>query len=486
MNWKLIQKILGSLLFLEAFFMLICLAVAVWYNEDDIFAFLIAMLMTLMSGFLLRYAGRDADNSMNRRESFLVVTLTWSVFSLFGTLPFLIGGYTTSFTDAYFEAMSGFTTTGATIFDNVEKLPHGILFWRSISQWIGGLGIVFFTIAILPSLGGGSVKVFSAEATGPIKTKLHPRLSSTTQSIWVIFLVLSIACCVCFKMLGMDWYNAASYAMTSLATGGFSPHNDSLMHFHNRGIEYVSTGFCFLSGINFILLYRSVMKGQVKNLFTNEEVKFYFGSTVLFSLFIAIMLIVNNHYTVEHAIRSGLFQVVSFITTTGVFNDDVATWPQVTWGVILLCMFMGGCAGSTSGGFKSIRCVMLLKTIRNEFRQMLHPHAVLPLRISGTNIPSQRRVTLLAFLTVYVLLCIVCIFIMIAAGVDITNAITITISTLSNVGPALNTDIGPMMSWADLPEFAKWTCSLLMLMGRLEIFSVLIILTPEFWKESSF
>ena len=483
MNIKLIYKIMGSLLFLESMFMIICFGISLMYGEDDSFAFFFSILVTLMSGFILRYFGRNADNGMGRRESYLVVTLAWSMFSLFGTLPFMIGGYIPNFTNAFFESMSGFTTTGATILDDVEWLPHGILFWRTISQWIGGLGIVFFTVAVLPSMVGGSVKVFSAEATGPIRTKLHPRLSSTTQSIWVIFLVLTIACGACFKLLGMGWYDAANYAMTTIATGGFAPHNDSILHFHSIAIEYVTTLFCFLSGINFILVYNLVTKGMVMNLLRNVEFKFYVIVIAIFTLFITVELMVHNGYDIEKAFRCGIFQIVSFLTTTGLFNDDAATWPHVTWVVLAVCMFAGGCAGSTSGGFKSVRCVMLLKTVVNEFRQMLHPRAVLPLRIGDNNITTQRRVTLLAFLTVYTLMCIVCAFTMISAGVDNTNAITITISTLSNVGPTLGVEIGPTMSWDDLPAFAKWICSLLMLMGRLEIFSVLIIFTPVFWRE---
>lgn len=474
---------MGSLLFLESLFMIMCLCVSLWYGEDDEFAFLVSILATQATCFILRMLGRDANNSLGRRDSFLVVTLAWSVFSLFGTLPFLVGGYMDNFTNAYFESMSGFTTTGATLFDDVECLPHGLLFWRSLSQWIGGLGIVFFTIAILPSMVGGSVKVFSAEATGPIKTKLHPRLSSSSKSIWVIFLVLSVVCALAYKVLGMGWFDATNYAMTTLATGGFAPHNDSLLHFHSIAMEYVSTFFCFLSGINFIMLYRAVLGREMGNLFRNAEFRFYIGVIFVFTVFIAAELMFRNDYGLEQALRCGVFQVVSFITTTGLFNDDAGKWPHVTWVVLAVCMFIGGCAGSTAGGFKSVRCVMLLKIVRNEFRQMLHPRAVLPLRIGDTNVMLQRRVTLLAFLTVYVLLCIVCAFTMIAAGVDSTNAITITISTLSNVGPTLGIEIGPTMSWNHLPDFAKWMCSLLMLMGRLEIFSVLIIFTPSFWRE---
>lgn len=463
--------------------MTLCLIISVYYSEDDILAFVVSILLTLIVAVFCRYTGRNANNSLGRRDAFLVVTLAWSVFSLFGSLPYIIGGYIPNFTNAYFETISGFTTTGATILDDVEHLPHGILFWRSFTQWIGGLGIVFFTIAILPSLVGGSVKVFAAEATGPIKTKLHPRLSTSAQSIWVVFLMLTILCMLSFRVLGMGWFDSINYAMTTIATGGFSTHNDSIEFFCSPAIEYVSTFFCFVSGINFILLYRSVINKEVKSLVNNSEVKFYVSAIAAFTAFIMFLLIHSRGYDVERAFRCAVYQVVSFITTTGLFNDDAAQWPHVTWIVLAVCMFMGACAGSTSGGFKSIRCLMLLKVASNEFKQMLHPKAVLPLKIGDTNISMQRRVTLLSFLTVYCLLFLFCAFTMTAMGIDNTNAITITLSTLGNVGPTLGTEIGPTMSWNDLPGTAKWICSVLMLMGRLEIFSVIVIFTPQFWKE---
>lgn len=463
--------------------MTLCLIISVYYSEDDILAFVVSILLTLIVAVFCRYTGRNANNSLGRRDAFLVVTLAWSVFSLFGSLPYIIGGYIPNFTNAYFETISGFTTTGATILDDVEHLPHGILFWRSFTQWIGGLGIVFFTIAILPSLVGGSVKVFAAEATGPIKTKLHPRLSTSAQSIWVVFLMLTILCMLSFRVLGMGWFDSINYAMTTIATGGFSTHNDSIEFFRSPAIEYVSTFFCFVSGINFILLYRSVINKEVKSLVNNSEVKFYVSAIAAFTAFIMFLLIHSRGYDVERAFRCAVYQVVSFITTTGLFNDDAAQWPHVTWIVLAVCMFMGACAGSTSGGFKSIRCLMLLKVASNEFKQMLHPKAVLPLKIGDTNISMQRHVTLLSFLTVYCLLFLFCAFTMTAMGIDNTNAITITLSTLGNVGPTLGTEIGPTMSWNDLPGVAKWICSVLMLMGRLEIFSVIVIFTPQFWKE---
>ena len=482
-NARLIYKILGALLFLESLFMLICLGISLTYHEDDVFSFIISILVTQMAAYILRYMGRHANNNMSRKDSFLVVTLTWAVYSLFGTLPYMVGGYITDFTNAYFEAMSGFTTTGASILEDVEHLPHGILFWRTFSQWIGALGIVFFTIAVLPSMVGGSVKVFAVETTGPIKTKLHPRLSTSAKSIWVVFLVLTLACFGVFHLLGMNSFDAINYSMTTIATGGFSPHNDSVAHFHSPAMEYTSTLFCFLSGINFIVLFRFFVKRDVSGLINNTEIKVYSALTLVFTAFIMVMLMQANGYAPERALRCALYQVVSFLTTTGLYNDDASKWPHVTWVILALCMFCGACAGSTSGGFKCVRVTMLFKIMCNEFKQILHPKAVLPLKVGDTNVTMQQRVTLMAFLTTYLALSVFCAVVMIVAGVDITNSITITISTLSNVGPTLGNEIGPTMSWNDLPGFAKWICSILMLMGRLEIFSVLIIFTPLFWKD---
>ena len=375
-NFRIVSKIIGQLLFLESAFMLCSLGVALYYNEDDIMAFLISMIATVGSGLVFRYAGRNSANNMSRRDAYLVVTATWIIFSIFGMLPYIVGGYITNLADAYFETMSGFTTTGATILDSVEILPHGILFWRSLTQWIGGLGIVFFTIAILPSMVGGSVKVFAAEATGPIRSKMHPRLSTSAKWIWSIYLTLTIGCIMAYMAAGMGVFDSFTYSMSTTATGGFSTHDDSTEFFRSPAIEYISILFQFLSGINFTLLYMILFKGRVRALLTNSEFRLF--TTIVFSAtaWIMYLLITRLGYDVEHAFRSALFQVVSFITTTGLFNDDAGAWPHITWVILGACMFLGSCAGSTSGGFKCIRGVMVLKILRNEFRRILHPDFV--------------------------------------------------------------------------------------------------------------
>jgi trk system potassium uptake protein TrkH len=485
LNYRLIYKILGSLQFLLGVLLLGCSLIALYYHEDDGVAFLISSVFTFSCGFVLKYMGRDADNNLSRRDAFLLVTVTWLVFSLFGMLPFIISGYIPNLTDAFFETMSGFSTTGATILDDVEWLPHATLFWRTQTQWIGGLGIVFFTIAILPSMvGSGSVKVFAAEATGPLRSKMHPRLSTTAKWIWTIYLSLTVACIVSFYAAGMTVFDSINYAMTTTATGGFSTHNDSTAYFQSPTIEYIGILFQFLAGINFMMLYVSIFRLKPMNLLKSSEFKLYIFIIMACTLWIGYLLMTRNGYGLERAFRSALFQVVSFITTTGLFNDDAAMWPHITWVILGCLMFVGACSGSTTGGFKCVRLVMVLKVLRNEFHKLLHPNAVFPVKINGVPVPRSQLSTLLAFFAIFTLMVLFTATLMIASDIDNTNAITIALSCISNVGPTLGTQIGPEMSWSELPDHVKWLCSFLMLVGRLEIMSVLVLFTRAFWRDN--
>lgn len=483
-RFSIVSKIIGQLLFLEAAMMMVCLVMAICYREDDVMAFLISMVFTVCGGLVFKFYGRNAGNELNRREAYLVVALIWVVFCAFGMLPLLISGYVPSVTDAYFETMSGFTTTGATIIDDVECLPHTILFWRSLTHWIGGLGIVFFTIAILPSVVGGSIKVFAAESTGPMQTKMHPRLSTDAKWIWMVYLAITAACVLSFRVAGMGLFDCVCYSMSIAGTGGFATHNDSLAHFGSPAIEYIGTLFQFLAGMNFTLIYVVLFKGQIKKLFINSEFKLYCWVIAVSTALIAYFLVSRSGYELDDAVRHALFQTVTFITTTGMFSDDAGLWPHFTWVVLGFCMFIGSCAGSTSGGFKCIRGVMVLKIIRNELRQILHPNAVLPIKINRQNIQMSHVPSLLAFFVTYILICLFASTVIILSGVDDTNSITIALSSISNVGPALGKTIGPTMSWSSLPEGVKWLCSLLMLIGRLEIMTVLVLFTRGFWKEN--
>lgn len=483
-NFKLISKILGQLLFIEATLMALCLLLTFYYKEDDIFAFLVSFVLTVMTAILLSYRGRNAQDNMTRRDAYMVVSLAWVLFSLMGSVPFMVSGHITNFTDAFFEAMSGFTTTGASIIENVEGLPPALLFWRTMTQWIGGLGIVFFTIAILPSFGSGGLRVFSAEATGPIRPRMHPRLSTQAKWIWSIYMLLTATCGLCYFLSGMDLFDAVNYAMTTTATGGFSTHNESTGYFHNVYIDYTAIVFMLLSGTSFTLIYLGIFKWRIKELFRNSEFKFYLFAVSLATVIITIILFVNRLYGFHDSFRYALFQVTSFITTTGIFNADAGTWPHITWVILSICMFMGACSGSTSGGFKCIRMVMSLSIIRNEFKRMIHPNAVLPVRINGSNIPTTAQVSLFAFFGVYFILCLFTYFVMIISGVDGTNSITISLSCASNVGPTLGLEIGPTMSWSILPDIVKWLLCALMLMGRLEIFTIVVLFTRSYWKNN--
>lgn len=484
-NFPLIYKIIGSLLFLLGTMLAICVAISLCYGEDDMLPFLTATLLTVSAGFVFKYMGRNATNNLSRRDSYFLVTASWVIFTFFGMQPFLIGGYIPSVTDAFFETMSGFTTTGATILDDVEWLPHGILYWRTQTQWIGGLGIVFFTIAILPSMvGSGSVKVFSAEATGPMRSKMHPRLSTMAKWIWTIYLGLTIACVLSFYACGMSWFDSINYAMTTTATGGFATHNDTTTYFNSPAIEYVSVLYQFLAGINFAMLYMAIFKFKVGNLFRSSEFKLYIFIIVSATVCIAYLLITRNGYGLERAFRSSLFHVVSFMTTTGIFNDDAAMWPRITWIVLGCLMFIGACSGSTTGGFKCIRLVMVFKVLRNEFRRILHPNAILPVKVNGQTVSQQKLSTLLAFFAIFTFMVLITATLMVMAGIDYTNSTVISLSCISNVGASLSTEIGPVLSWGELPIHIKWTCSFLMLVGRLEIMSVLVLFTRAFWKDN--
>jgi trk system potassium uptake protein TrkH len=331
---------------------------------------------------------------------------------------------------------------------------------------------------------GGTVKVFAAEAPGPIRAKMHPRLSTTAKWIWSIYLILTIGCGVMFYLGGMDVFDSMNYSMTVTATGGFATHSDSTGYYHSSFIDYTAIIFMFLSGISFTMLYAMIFKGRIKQFFKNTELKLYCLLIVVATIVITYFLLRYNEYTLSEAIKNSLFQVVSFITTTGVFNDDAAKWHHITWVVLSVCMFFGGCAGSTAGGFKCVRGVMVLKIVQNELKHILHPKAVLPVKVNGTSVAYGQQMTLMAFFAAYFMLALVSYFIMILAGVDSTNSFTIALSCASNVGPTLGLEIGPTMSWDVLPDIVKWLLSLLMLMGRLEIFSVVVLFTPSFWRDN--
>lgn len=397
-------------------------------------------------------------------------------------LPFYIGGYIPDITNAFFETMSGFSSTGATILNNIESLPHGILFWRSMTQWIGGLGIIMFTIAVLPIFGISGLQVFAAEASGPTHDKVHPRIGITAKWIWSIYAGITALLVGLLMLGGMDWFDSICHAFATTGTGGFSTKQASVAHYSSPYIEYVISIFMFISGINFTLLLLFVNR-KFKKFISNAELKFYFGSVILFTAIIALVLYYTSRMGMEESFRKSLFQVISLQTSTGFATDDYMKWTPVLWGLFTIIMLMGACAGSTTGGLKCIRMVILTKVSRNEFKHILHPNAVLPIRINKQVIPPSIVSTVLAFCFIYLIIIIVSTLLMMAMGVGTAESLGCVISSIGNMGPGLG-ETGPAYSWNALPDAAKWLLSFLMLLGRLELFTVLLLFTPDFWKRN--
>lgn len=481
-NFKTIIRIIGILLLLETVMFLVCSSVSFYYRESDMLDFWKAGGITAGIGLLLAALGKGGERQLTRRDGYVLVSFAWVAFSLFGMLPFYIGGYIPDIADAFFETMSGFSSTGATILDDIESLPHGILFWRSMTQWIGGLGIIMFTIAVLPIFGVSGLQVFAAEASGPTHDKVHPRIGITAKWIWSIYTGITTLL-VCLLMLGgMDWFDSICHAFATTGTGGFSTKQASVAYYNSPYIEYVISIFMFISGINFTLVLLFVNQ-KFKKFIGNAELKFYFGSVVLFTAVIAIVLYYTSPMGMEESFRKSLFQVISLQTSTGFATDDYMQWTPVLWGLLTIIMLMGACAGSTTGGLKCIRMVILTKVSRNEFKHILHPNAILPVRINKQVISPSIVSTVLAFCFIYISIIVIGTLLMMAMGVGAEESMGCVISSIGNMGPGLG-ETGPAYSWNALPDAAKWLLSFLMLLGRLELFTVLLLFTPDFWKRN--
>ena len=481
-NFKTIIRINGILLLLETVMFLICSGVSYYYNDEALLDFWKSAGITAGAGLLMVAAGRNGNRQLTRRDSYVLVSLAWVIFSFFGMLPFYISGYIPDVTNAFFETMSGFTSTGATILDNIESLPHGLLFWRSMTQWIGGLGIIMFTIAILPIFGINGIQVFVAETSGPTHDKVHPRIGVTAKWIWSIYTGITAVLVALLMLGGMDWFDSVCHAFATTGTGGFSTKQASVEYYNSPYIEYVISIFMFISGINFTLLLL-VANRKFKKAVGNAELKWYFWSVVCFTGIIAAILYRTSPMDMEEAFRKSLFQVISLHTSTGFATDDYMLWTPILWGLLTIVMIIGACAGSTTGGLKCIRMVILAKVSRNEFKHILHPNAVLPVRANKQVVSPSVISTVLAFCFLYFVLIIVGILLMMGMGIGLVESIGCVISSIGNMGPGLG-ETGPAYSWNALPDAAKWLLSFLMLLGRLELFTVLLLFTPEFWKRN--
>lgn len=481
-NFKVIGNILGLLLLLNSAFMLLCLPFSFYYKENSWWAIAVAALITAASGFTLRFFTRkNLSKDLKKRDGYIVVTAGWLVMSLFGALPYILSGSIPNFTNAFFETISGYTTTGASILTDIESLPKGILFWRSFTQWIGGMGIIVLAVAILPFLGIGGMQLFVAEAPGITPDKLQPRIQETAKRLWLIYVGLTLLEAVLLFAGGMSVYDAINHALTTMATGGFSTKNNSAAHFDSPFIQYVLIVFMFLAGTSFTLTYFGI-KRQFRKIIKNEEFIVYGLFTVAITIVVTIALLFVTDHGIEKAFRDSLFQVVSIITTTGFVSADYTVWAPFLSTLFFILLFVGGSAGSTAGGVKVIRHIVLFKNSFLELKRQLHPSAVIPVRISNKAIERNIVFNVLAFIMIYILIFLIGAVLLSAMNVDFDTAFGAVATSLGNVGPGIG-EVGPVNNFSEIPLPGKWLLSILMLLGRLELFTVLMLLSPHFWKK---
>ncbi|MCL5130036.1 MULTISPECIES: TrkH family potassium uptake protein [unclassified Algibacter] len=493
LNYKIIFHFLGLLLLFNGGFMLLSALVSLLYKDGVTFQIFLAGMATLIIGVVAMFLTKDHNKEMNKREGYIVVTFGWIIMSLCGALPYVFTGSIPSFTNAFFETMSGYTTTGASILNDIEAVPKGVLFWRSLTHWIGGMGIIVLAIAILPLLGIGGMQLFAAEAPGPSADKLHPRITDTAKRLWLIYFGYTAAETLLLKLAGMSFFDAINHAMCTLSTGGFSTKNASVAYWNDQPlIQYIIILFMFLAGVNFVLSYFA-FKGKFSKIIEDEEFQIYTKFIIIFTLIAAVIIYFQadpsissiNHPMVwgeaESAFRHALFQVLSVITTTGFVSADYTLWTPFLVVFFFGLMFLGGSAGSTSGGVKVVRHLILIKNGFLEFKRTLHPNAILPVRYNKRAVSGNIVFNVLGFFILYMLSFIIGALVFSMFGIQYDSAVGLAASSLGNVGPALG-DFGPVNNYAALPPLAKWWASFLMLIGRLELFTVLILFTPFFWR----
>ncbi|TPN83023.1 TrkH family potassium uptake protein [Aquimarina algicola] len=493
LNYKIILHIMGLLLLCNGCFMLLATILSFFYEDGVTIEIMTASLATIFVGVALMFLTREHKKEINKREGYIVVTFGWIFMSLSGTLPYLFSGAIPSFTNAFFETMSGYTTTGATILNEIEIIPEGVLFWRSLTHWIGGMGIIVLAIAILPLLGIGGMQLFAAEAPGPNTDKLHPRITDTAKRLWLIYVGYTAAETILLQLAGMNFFDAINHALSTLSTGGFSTKNASVAYWNDEPIiQYIIILFMFLAGMNFVLSYFG-FKGKIQKIIKDEEFKLYAFFVLAFSIIAAVVIYYKANVSIssidhpmvwgeaESAFRHALFQVLAVVTTTGFVTADFTMWTPFLTILFFGIMFLGGSAGSTSGGMKVVRHLITIRNGLLEFKRTLHPRAVLPVRYNTRAVSKEIVFNILAFFILYMLAFIIGSVVLAALGLDFETAIGGAASSLGNIGPAFG-KLSPVNNFDVLPAFGKWWCCFLMLIGRLELFTVLILLTPFFWR----
>jgi trk system potassium uptake protein TrkH len=482
MNIVFVLNLVGVVLFISSLFMLLPVAFSFFSRGPDTGFLMTAFLITLFSSTILYFLTRSRKAvELKHRDGFAVVTLSWLAISFFGSMPYILSGACPSFADAYFESMAGFTTTGASVLSNLEGLPNGILLWRSLTQWMGGMGIIVFSIAILPLLGTGGTQLFKAEAPDIGVEKLKPRMLDTAKSLWYIYAGLTAVLAVLLTTAGMELFDAVCHAFTTMATGGFSTKTASIAHFKNPFIEIIITVFMFFAGINFALHFYA-LRGRFSRFTKSSEFKFYCMVTLFSIMVITFYLTASGYSSVLDAMREASFQVVSIMTTTGFATADYELWPFFSQMLLLTLMFLGGMIGSTGGGMKQVRVLLMFKQAYRELYQLIHPHAFTALKLDGKNLHKETLGAIWGFLFLFILIAVSATVLMTGMGLDIITSSTAVVSAMANVGPALG-DVGPTDNYSSIPAAGKWILIVCMLMGRLEIYTVVVLFVPHFWKK---
>jgi len=479
MNIRVVLNFVGRVLIFIGIFMCLPVLASLYYKGDDLFALLTGVLVCTASGIVLVFLFHGAKGDLRHREGFLFVTLSWVAAGFMGAIPFKVSGYFTTYMDALFETISGFTTTGASILIDIEMLPHGLLLWRSLIQWLGGMGIIVLSIAVLPFLGVGGMQIFNAEAPGPTVDKLAPRMSATAKLLWGTYLGITMLEIALLWAGPMNLFDATCHAFTTMATGGFSPCNASIGGYGSAYIDTVITIFMLIAGANFALHYAAI-RGDVGRYIKNAEFRWYIG---IFIIGCVIIMWSTRHIfsSLGESIRYVTFQVASILTTTGFATYDYVKWPVAPQIILLLLMFVGGCAGSTGGGMKVMRIVLLIKYARREILKLVHPNAVVTIKLGRNPVSADILRSVVGFSIFYMLIFVVASVAMGLLGLDFETSLSSVVACMSNIGPGL-AHVGPATNYAQVPYIGKAILTFCMLVGRLEIYTVLVVLSPAFWR----
>lgn len=480
MRFGLILRILGALIFFLGLTMIFPLLFSLYYRDGDSWALILSAAITTGMGAFLFLIFQGATQDISHREGFVIVTLGWASAAFFGSLPYMLAGVLPNFVEAYFEATSGFTTTGATVLGAIEDAPRGILFWRSLTHWLGGMGIIVLSIAILPFLGVGGMQLFKAEVPGPVADKLKPRIAETAKILWKVYILISGTEALLLMAGGMNLFEALCHTFGTMATGGFSTRNISIGSYDRAYFDGLITVFMILAGTNFALHYQA-LRGNLRTFYRNSEVRFYWATLGGAMLLVTLILRVQIYDTLAAAFRYASFQVTSIMTTTGYTTADFEKWPSFVQYTLVLLMFIGGSSGSTGGGLKCVRILLLLKQGRRELSRLIHPHGVIPVRLGGKVVSEEVIQSIWGFFFLFMLVFVLASVTMSLLGLDIVTAFVSVAATINNIGPGLGA-VGPMDNYISIPLIGKWILIFCMLVGRLELYTVIILLVPEFWK----